>query len=412
MIKDHVGAVSQVIDIDSHKIVERNASEPFGLSRGIPLLSKSILASYKEVGNRQDVSLYTNPQSNMRDNWEGKSFEILGSSNSNELQGMRGTEVFAKGKFSASTGLSNMGVRTLDSARGVWLSPDLYMGRNLEGIVDNPLEANLFQYANNNPITNNDPTGMASWNDTKSKINDACNGKVSSGNSGHDMTKSPGNGGKNDHSNNSRPDIAGGGGRSPSGGNGGSSAGSARVGITASFNSFDMLRCGIPIAFGAGLIAASVASQTAALAATVPSGGISIIATSPVSSKMAFDGGIMALVGLKCISDILMNASSGSGGGGDYSNLKDSKSAGPGKNFTSSQKQKIIEANKAKNNGVVKSDKSYIDLVKPQKSEKGVTPNRNEWQIDHITPKDKGGTNSFSNAQVLSRQENRIKWNK
>ena len=41
VVKDHVGSVSQVIDIDSHKIVERNAIEPFGLSRGIPLLTKT-----------------------------------------------------------------------------------------------------------------------------------------------------------------------------------------------------------------------------------------------------------------------------------------------------------------------------------------------------------------------------------
>ncbi len=31
--------------------------------------------------------------------------------------------------------------------------------------------------------------------------------------------------------------------------------------------------------------------------------------------------------------------------------------------------------------------------------------------IDHIIQKDKG-TNSFNNAQVLSREENRAKWNK
>ena len=159
VLKDHVGSVSQVIDIATHKIVERNASEPFGLARGIPLLSNSILASYKEVGNRQDVSLYTNPQSNMRDNWEGKSFEILGSSNSNELQGMRGTEVFAKGKFSATTGIHSMGVRAYDPARGVWMSPDLYIGQNFELMFKLSDEANLYQYSGNNPVGFHDETG-------------------------------------------------------------------------------------------------------------------------------------------------------------------------------------------------------------------------------------------------------------
>jgi 5-methylcytosine-specific restriction endonuclease McrA len=51
-------------------------------------------------------------------------------------------------------------------------------------------------------------------------------------------------------------------------------------------------------------------------------------------------------------------------------------------------------------------------LVQPAKSQKGVTPPANEWQIDHVTAKDNGGTNSFGNAQVLSRAENRAKSNK
>jgi RHS repeat-associated protein len=97
--------------------------------------------------------------------------------------------------------------------------------------------------------------------------------------------------------------------------------------------------------------------------------------------------------------------------GGPYSHLEDPENVGPGKDFTAAQKARIIQENMKKNGGIVKSDQSGQVLTRPAKSQKGVTPDPNEWQIDHIQPKDAGGTNSYSNAQVLSRAENREKWN-
>jgi hypothetical protein len=100
-----------------------------------------------------------------------------------------------------------------------------------------------------------------------------------------------------------------------------------------------------------------------------------------------------------------------------YSNLPDSPSVGPGKNFTPTQKRNILEQNMKANGGVLRSDVTGELLVPPKKSRGGVAPRPNEAQIDHIDtkvpsdPNAKPGSNSHSNAQVLSREENRLKSN-
>lgn len=98
-----------------------------------------------------------------------------------------------------------------------------------------------------------------------------------------------------------------------------------------------------------------------------------------------------------------------------YTSLKDGPNVGPGKGFTAAQKKKMLEMNMKRNDGKVMSDNPgdrYKELVKPQKSKKGVTPPQNEWQFDHIIPRDKGGTNSFTNCQIISRWYNRQKSDK
>ena len=65
-----------------------------------------------------------------------------------------------------------------------------------------------------------------------------------------------------------------------------------------------------------------------------------------------------------------------------------------------------------RNGGKIKSDMSGKELVPASQSKLNVTPDPLEVQIDHIKPRSSGESNSYSNAQVLSREENIFKSNK
>jgi 5-methylcytosine-specific restriction endonuclease McrA len=91
--------------------------------------------------------------------------------------------------------------------------------------------------------------------------------------------------------------------------------------------------------------------------------------------------------------------------------LKDSKSVGPGKKYTSAQKKNILQKNREVNGGVLRSDMSGKVLDAPVQSKKGVKANMNQAEVHHIQPKSKGGANSYKNAQVLSKEENLKKSN-
>jgi len=96
---------------------------------------------------------------------------------------------------------------------------------------------------------------------------------------------------------------------------------------------------------------------------------------------------------------------------GPYSHLKDHKSVGPGKNFTATQKQNIRMANMQRNKGVLLDDDTGDILALPQQHKNKITPPINEAQVDHMFPKSKGGTNSYSNAKLISRKRNIEKGN-
>jgi hypothetical protein len=102
----------------------------------------------------------------------------------------------------------------------------------------------------------------------------------------------------------------------------------------------------------------------------------------------------------------------GKGSRGPYSHLEDHPSAGPGKDFTRSQKRRILSENESRNGGALRDDKTGEPLVRPSKHEKGVRPPDNEAHVDHVTPKSKGGPNTFENAEVRSRAGNLSKGDK
>jgi len=92
------------------------------------------------------------------------------------------------------------------------------------------------------------------------------------------------------------------------------------------------------------------------------------------------------------------------GGRGRYGHLAATRPGrlGPGVAFSSRQRQEIIEENMRRNGGVLRCDRTgeILNLVSGYP---------NSVEIDHITPKRYGGSNDYSNAQVVSRTYNRRK---
>lgn len=86
--------------------------------------------------------------------------------------------------------------------------------------------------------------------------------------------------------------------------------------------------------------------------------------------------------------------------------------ARPGKPFRPRDKQQVIDDNRQRNGGETKCENCTVGTVPGQKSQKGITPPRNETQIDHKEPRSKGGSGTADNGQVLCRSCNREKSNK
>jgi hypothetical protein len=100
---------------------------------------------------------------------------------------------------------------------------------------------------------------------------------------------------------------------------------------------------------------------------------------------------------------------------GPYKDIRDKTVIAPFKSFTSSQKAKILAANRARNGGRLRSDDPndpYQELSEPVRSVSvgmGGPPGGQDLamaSVDHIVPESRGGTNSYGNARVISQSYN------
>ena len=162
---------------------------------------------------------------------------------------------------------------------------------------------------------------------------------------------------------------------------------------------------------GLGLVGVAGAPLTEGASLVVEVGAVPVAAVGAIETAAGSTVALHGAVFLRRAEK--MGAPRGPEGGTirtpNYSDIPDPKNVGQGKDFTAATKKKILEQNRRANEGVIRSDQSGVELVPSEKSQAGVTPQANEAQVDHVMAKSKGGTNSASNAQVLSREENRVK---
>jgi hypothetical protein len=102
------------------------------------------------------------------------------------------------------------------------------------------------------------------------------------------------------------------------------------------------------------------------------------------------------------------------GGPTDYSSILDPRNVNASTNPTPRTKREMLEANRENNGGVLRDDVTGELGITSVKSMSGVTPPRNEIQVDHIKPVAAGGTRTQSNLELRLRENNRTKsdtWN-
>jgi RHS repeat-associated protein len=96
----------------------------------------------------------------------------------------------------------------------------------------------------------------------------------------------------------------------------------------------------------------------------------------------------------------------------DYSKIKDPADTTINTKPTPRQVRQMKEANRLHNGGALRSDLDGAAMVDSKKSRRGCTPPSNEAQVDHKLAVDNGGTREMANLQLITRKQNRDKWNK
>jgi 5-methylcytosine-specific restriction endonuclease McrA len=94
--------------------------------------------------------------------------------------------------------------------------------------------------------------------------------------------------------------------------------------------------------------------------------------------------------------------------GGSSNAPRDTVLAGKraGMPFTRKGKAAVKQENAEKNDGKNRCEACEAETVPSQQHQKGVTPPKNEAQVDHVIPRAKGGDGEPDNGQVLCRECN------